>query len=191
MSETAIDLDSLDASLDDLMKAADAADVKDRLMKSVRGEHPKTTETHREDPTHVEPGRGDVGGGMASMSDAGPLDDLMIGKMIASGVPASVVSDFVAYMSDEEDDGDEDEDDMDEYEKGGWSGDEEPLAKSHFDELREDSDIGPGVDASPFMEALTMRTAHSLDAMSKSLRTTASKQANFNTAMGGSVYQLG
>jgi len=189
--EAAVDLDGLDASLDDLLKAADASDVKDRLEKAVRGEHPGSTNYNAVYSGRIdEDGKG--GGGVASMSDAGSIDDLMIGKMIDAGVAAATVADFVAFMkakADEDEEDEEDEEDMEGYYKSGQTG--EPLIKSHAEEWSDDPDIQQAVDASPFMEALTMRTTQALDGLHKSLHTQAVRQTDFNTTMARAVGGLG
>lgn len=193
MSEdAAIDMDGLDASLDDLLKAADSSDVKDRLEKAVRGEHPGSSGYSVVHSGHVDES-GKKGGGIADMGDAGSIDDLMIGKLIDAGVAAATVSDFVAYMkAKQEDDEDEDEDEMEGYYgKSGDDGRGEPLVKSHQKEFLEDGDIAQAVDASPFMEALTMRTTQSLDEMYKSLQRGQLRQQDFNSAMAKAVNKVG
>lgn len=193
MSEEAvIDMDGLEASLDDLLKAADASDVRDRLAKAVRGEHPGSSGVSVAHSGRVdEDGQG--GGGLADMGDAGGIDDLMIGKMIDAGIAAGTVADFVAYMKGKQEE-DEDEEEMDGYYgksdpsqgKGG-----EPLRKSHAQEWSEDPDISEAVDASPFMEALTMRTTQALDQLHKSMMEGQFRQNDFNGKMAKAVGSLG
>lgn len=189
MSDAAVDIDGLDASLDDLLKAADASDVKERLAKAVRGEHPGSSGYNAVYSGHTDED-GKKGGGVASMSDAGPLDDLMIGKMIDAGLSPATVADFVAYMKAkaEDEDEEEDEDEDDGYFKSFRS---EPLRKSHADRFAEDSDIAQAVDASPFMEAITMRTTESLDHLQKGLHAQAVRQNDYNEKLARAVGGLG
>jgi len=188
-AEQAVDVDGLDASLDDLMKAADASDVKDRLMKAVRGEHPGSSGYNAVHSGRIDED-GEGGGGIAGMGDAGEIDDLMIGKMIDAGISAGTVANFVAYMTGEDEDEDEDEDDEEMYRSGGDRRGE-PLFKSHSEEFSEDSDIAQAVDASPFMEALTMRTTDSLDSMHKSIYAQSVRQNDYNGKMARAVVGLG
>lgn len=186
--EAAVDVDGLDASLDDLLKAADASDVRERLAKAVRGEHPGSTGYNAVYSGRVdEDGKG--GGGVASMSDAGTIDDLMIGKMIDAGVAASTVADFVAFMHGAQEEEEEEEEDDDMYRSGQPDG--EPLVKSHAEEFKEDEDIARAVDASPFMEALTMQTTKSLDTLNKSLHAQGVRQNDFNGKMARATAKMG
>lgn len=193
MSENAgpaVDVDGLDASLDDLLKAADASDVRDRLAKAVRGEHPGSTGYNAVHSGRVdEDGKG--GGGIASMSDAGTIDDLMIGKMIDAGVAAATVADFVAFMTAKAEEEDEEDEDDEEMYRSGRSTDGEPLIKSHADEFMDDPDIARAVDASDFMEALTMHTTKALDDLNKSMARTSLRQDDFNGKMARAVASLG
>jgi hypothetical protein len=192
--EQTVTVDSLDASLDDLLKAADASDVKDKLEKAVRGEHPGASSVNYETSGHYDEG-GQAGGGVAGMDEAGSIDDLMIGKMIDAGVAAETVADFVAFMrgaqEDDEDDDDYDEDDEDMYEKGGYDQHGERLQKSYPDEFAADPDIAEAIDASPFMEALTAKTVQAIDELQKSQLRERHGQKKYNSSMAGAVYQVG
>lgn len=192
MSEEAvIDMDGLDASLDDLLKAADASDVRERLSKAVRGEHPGSSGISIAHSGHVDEG-GKAGGGLAGMDDAGGIDDLMIGKLIDAGIAAGTVADFVAYMKGKQEEDEEDDEEMDGYYgKSDRGAGGEPLRKSHAQEWSDDPDISEAVDASPFMEALTMRTTQALDSLHKSMMEGQFRQNDFNGKMAKAVGSLG
>lgn len=193
--EQSVTFDALDASLDDLLKAADAEGVRDKLHKAYGGvsvEHSGHTDE-----------RGAVGGGVADAGDMGGLDNMMIGKMVAklsdAGFSDAQIKAFMTgKQEDEEDDEEDDDDDGEDYGKSQTAGkprsadtspddDDAPLYKS----FTEDPDIEDGVDAAPFMEALTAKTTQTLDNFRKSLRKGFGEQSKVNQAMAGSMYELG
>lgn len=201
MSDT-VDTSELSASLNELIKAANAT-------KLVKGEGVSIDNSGT-----MSDGKSS-GGGQGSMSDAGGLDDLMIAKMSAAGVDAATLSAFRAFMSHEEPDGDEggesDDDEDDEMEgkmgmapqapftraprpspKGGTqkSKSERGLSKA-MDQFRSDGDIEEALDVSPFLEAITARTAEMIDGMRKSHRTAAVDQGKVNAKMAAAMYQIG
>lgn len=195
--EPGTSMEGLDASLDDLMKAADADDLKEKLEKTYGTTHGGGS-TSVEHSGHQEPGKGQVGGGQADYGDAGGLDSMMIGKMREAGVPESTINGFVAYMKGKQEDDEDDEDGEDEDEDVEVNVGKKGKAKKGEDEdydfeksFRDDPDIAESVDASPFMEALTARTVQSIETLNKSLRSSDKKQAKINKAMAAALYQQG
>lgn len=191
--------DSLDASLDDLLKAADASDLKDKLSKAYGGVNVEHT-------GHVEPGRGNVGGGLPDGGDLGTIDNMMIGKMVAklseAGFSESQIRAFMSDGGEEEEEEDEEEDEemvggaggsfvpnqrVGTAKKSGHAGVGETFRKSFM----EDPDIAEAVDAAPFMEALTAKTTQALDTISRSLAKSEKGQTKMNRAMAGAMYQTG
>ena len=211
MSEQTVDTSELSASLNELIKAANAT-------KLVKGEGVSIDNSGT-----MSDGKSS-GGGQGSMSDAGGLDDLMIAKMSAAGVDAATLSAFRAFMSHEEPDADDeggesDDDEDDEMEgkmaappeppfSGGRSGgfaraprpspkggtqkskSERGLSKA-MDQFRSDGDIEEALDVSPFLEAITARTAEMIDGMRKSHRAAAVDQGKVNAKMAAAMYQIG
>lgn len=188
MADERVDVDGLEASLQDLIKAADATD----LAKAYGGTSVEYSGRHDED------GKG--GGGGAEASDIGGLDDMMIGKLTEAGIPADVIAEFGAFMSAKQEEGEEEEEEEEEGEE------EEPAAKmggkvphdrpvpgmgKSMDALRQDADIGDAVDVSPFLEALTARMAEQLDNVRKSHASFQSNQAGVNRAQAAALYQMG
>lgn len=88
-SEQTTTLDALDASLQDLMKAA-ARVTGEPLNKGGDGVSIDNSGTQGSD--------GKQGGGQGSMSDAGKVEDLMIGKLTAAGFNAAAASSIVGMM---------------------------------------------------------------------------------------------
>lgn len=217
--ETTVSEDALIASLDQLVKAAGAEGVVSKLKKG------GIVYSGFEDE------RGKQGGGGASASDAGGLEQMMIGKLVAGGMSqemaAKATSDLMGLINasglvgkqedEEEEEGEEDEEGemsgyargyMDAQKKFGKSmsgGDEEDegedetpavpapkaLRKSHAQQFSEDNDISEGVDASPFLEALTAKTTASLDGLTKSMQAGHARQGSVNKAIAGALYQMG
>jgi len=116
-SNVEVDVSGLEASLNDLVKAADATDL-------VKGKGKDWGSVNRDYSGHNDE-RGKVGGGAAGSGDIGGLDDMMIGKMGETAMSALASAGFsapqiAAFMSgkaedegeDEEDEEDEDEDEM-------------------------------------------------------------------------------
>ncbi len=66
----------------------------------------------------------------------------------------------------------------------------EPLVKS-LDQFRQDPDINDAVDVSPFLEAMTARTAEQIDAVNQTLAKSFGEQTDTNRAMAGAMYQVG
>lgn len=209
-TEETVSDDALLASLEQLVKAAGATETVNKLKKGgiVYSGH--------------EDERGHVGGGGASASDAGGLEQMMIGKLVANGLSQEMAAKAVADMfglataagmlgkQDDMEEGEEDEEEgeeemsayargyMDAQKKFGKSmrgGEEdtgeETLRKSHAEQFTDDSDIANGVDASPFLEALTARTTASLDQLNKSMQLGHKRQDKVNAAMAGAMYQMG
>jgi hypothetical protein len=203
-NEPTIEESALDLSLDALLKAAGAEDTVDQLRKGGQVYSGFNDE------------RGKQGGGGASSSDAGGLDNMMIGKLIAKGMPEvmarQVAGDMMGLLNesgmigrkngDDDEDEDEDEDEMTAYARGymeaskkfGKSDDfedyddgDESFAKS----FREDEDIEPAVDASPFMDQLVARTTGALDGLNKSMKAGRAQQGKVNVAMARAVAQQG
>jgi hypothetical protein len=186
-----VTLEGLDSALTDLVKAAEATDlVKGGLEHSGRVD---------------EKGKG--GGGHADYSDAGGLDNMMVGKMASAGVPADMIADFGEFLAGKAkgDDEDEEDEDEDEENQAGFKGkkygksdaadfdsdiDDEPMQKS-MDSFREDSDIASALDVSPYLEAMTMRTAEQIDDMRKSLTEQAGSQFEVNRRQAAALYQIG
>ncbi len=192
-----LDLDGITTSLDELVKAADATDI---VAKSYGGTNVETSGRYDED------GKG--GGGMAESGDMGGLDDMMIGKMAAALIDQGFSADSIqAFMSAKASDEDEEDDDDMHGEMGMVHGKRpsptgkmersaeptagaEPLSKA-IDDFRQDSDIADAVDVSPFLEALTARTAEALDGIRKSMLTDRTQSANVNRHMAAAVHQIG
>jgi hypothetical protein len=213
MGDEMVDVEGLEASLQDLIKAADATSI----AKAYGGTSVEYSGRYDED------GKG--GGGGAESGDIGGLDDMMIGKLSEAGIPADVISAFSAFMSKEEEEekeseggGDEEEEEEEEGEEGKMSAHKKgkfppepefegkmgkvshgrPTAKSQdydlqksMQEFRGDRDIADAIDVSPFLEALTARTAEQLDGIRKSHGQFANSQADVNRAMAGAIYQMG
>lgn len=201
-NEPTVSEDALEASLGELLKAADAEDVVDQLNKGGQVYSGFQDE------------RGKKGGGGASSSDAGGLDNMMIGKLVAGGMEGeaakAVVGSLFGMLTEagmlgkqngEEEEEEEEDEGMTGYARGyadalakmGKSEDDpsDPLNKSHGEEFREDPEIGEAVDASPFMEAITSRMTGALDGLRKSVGDHRSSQDNVNRKIAGALYQQG
>lgn len=223
-TEQTTSVEALNASLTDLLKAADATSIVDGLRKSV-----STSGSISE-----EGGRGDD---FADSGDAGSIEDLMIGKMVAAGMGAEAARDIAASMrghmgsaptqatsggkgfpmvqhdrvspkgkafgqdeggEEEEEEGEEEE--PEEQPQGKMRGKrgkvppqfaEPGMQKSFAEQFAEDDDITKAVDVSPFIEAITARTADGLDAIAKSVRIGRRDQTRMNKAMAVALYQTG
>lgn len=133
-----VDVDGLEQSLTELVKAADATALVKGAKESAGGKNSLEYSGHEDE-------RGKVGGGGASEADAGVLDDLMVGKMkettmaalADAGYSADQIAGFMhsdeaeeeeeehgkAEDDEDEEDGDEaEEDDEDEDEHGAKHG---------------------------------------------------------------------
>jgi hypothetical protein len=197
--------DTLAASLDSLLKAAGATD---KLRKG------GIVNSGFEDED------GKQGGGQGSKSDAGGIEELMIGKLVASGMDAAAAGEIVGLLNEEgllghkkeeteeeEEEGKHDEDEEDEdmrgYARGyadamakmGKSADAKPagevLEKSIQKSFADDTDIAAGVNATPFLEALVARTTESFGSLAKSMAAQDKKQVEVNVALARAVHQLG
>lgn len=89
-AEQTTTLDALDASLGDLLKAASR----------ITGEPLNKGEGVNIDNSGTIGSDGKQGGGQGSMSDAGKVEDLMIGKLTAAGFNAASVNAIVGMMKD-------------------------------------------------------------------------------------------
>jgi len=180
-----VTLEGLEASLQDLVKAAEATD----LAKAYGG-------TSVEWSGHSDE-RGKVSGGGAEASDMGGLDDMMIGKLIEAGLPADMVSEFAGFMAAKQrnEEPEEEEEEEEEGKAGhGMVSHGRPApsgtAKS-MDAYRADKDVADAIDVSPFLEALTARTADQLDGIRKSQDDFAGHQAFINKHVAAAVAQIG
>jgi len=193
-----LELDGITASLDELVKACDATGV----VKSYGG-------TNVEYSGHYDE-RGKVGGGGAESGDMGGIDDMMIGKMaqtlIDAGYDAGEIQAFMSAKDDEDEDGEDDGEMFGEMSMAPHqrpsahgkmrrsarhaSGEGEPMVKA-MDEFRADSDVADAIDVSPFLEALTVRTADQLDAIRKSLGEHRGQSAKVQRATAAAIYQIG
>ena len=178
-NEPQVDVASLDASLGDLLKAADAQGLQEKLSKAYGG-------VSMEHAGHIEPGRGTVGGGMPGSGDVGRIDNMMIGKMVGAlagaGFSDSAIRAFMKAKMDEDEEEEEEPDGDEDGEDDDDDGDGMPpaYAKSSSHDFRksfaQDPDIAEAVDAAPFMEALTARTTEALGKIAKSMGRSQSKQ---------------
>jgi hypothetical protein len=176
-TEPEIGLDGLQKSLDELVQVADATEQVSKGYGGVSVEH-----SGRMD----EDGKG--GGGQAGSGDVGSLDNMMIAKMTEAGIPAGVISAFTAFLK--KDDEEEEEEEESEKSLDAQPEHEEPIAKS-MDEFREDPDLADAVDVSPFLEALTARTADQLDGIRKSAHVFQTSQNEVNRHLAAAVHQVG
>lgn len=201
-TEPMVGEDALQASLDQLIKAAGAESAVSQLKKG------GIVNSGFEDE------RGKQGGGQASQSDAGGIEEMMIGKMVAGGMSQDAAAALVGFMQEQglmgrqaapEGDEDEDEDEgmegdeegMGAYARGYYdakksmSGKGEPMRKSFAEQFSEDPDLAAGVDASPWLEALTARVTQSLEGLNKSMTTQAGRQNKVNIATAAAIVQMG
>lgn len=191
--ETETTIEGIDASLAELVKAADATD----MLKAYGGVAIDTYGHHDE--------RGAVSGTLADTGDVGSLDSMMIGKMgetlISAGYPADAISAFMAAFQEEEE---EEEEQGLEGRMGkpadtsggvGTNPRVKPTAgggmSKAMDQFRADPDMADSLDVSSFLEALTARTAEQLDHINKSLHGSAAHQAGVNRAQAVATYQMG
>lgn len=203
-----VTVEGMNDALSELVKAADATEL-------VKGDASGIEHTG-----HIDE-RGKVGGGRADRSDAGGLDNMMVAKLSEVGMDAGTIamfSEFVAKQKKDKKDDDEENDeemsaemqdvvsDMHAYAKknGGMkgysypgmgksddgTGTSEPLAKS-MDQFRQDSDIAEAVDVSPYLEAMTTRTAEQIDNLRKSIEEGNSTNAEINRLTAAAMYQMG
>lgn len=198
-TEPTLTEDALQASLDQLIKAAGAESAVSQLKKG------GIVNSGFEDE------RGKQGGGQASGSDAGGIEEMMIGKMVAGGMSQESAQALFGMMKEqgligrqvegeeeeEEEEEGEDGEGMNAYARGYYdakksmSGKGQPMRKSFAEQFSDEPDLAQAVDASPFLEALTARTTQALDGLAKSLERTEGRQGKVNQAMASAVYQLG
>ena len=209
--DSTVTVEGMADALDELVKAADATDI---VKGQVQHDRPGGGGNGVEYSGHNDE-RGKVGGGGASASDEGGIDNMMIGKLTAAGFNAAEIASFAAFKKKEaEGDGDDDADDEEmqamkakmvahkkktgslkgfdpkaEFGKSG-NGEGEPLVKS-FDEFRKDPDVAAAIDVSPYLEAMTMRTAEQIDGLRKSFSERASDQNDMNRKQAAALYQIG
>jgi hypothetical protein len=218
--ENQVDVSGLEASLSELVKAADATDL-------VKGNGVNLDYSGRYDE------RGKGGGGGADRSDEGGLDNMMIGKMEQTVMSALADAGFsapqiAAFMSakdegeeeeeeDSEEDAEEDADEMSGEAGGGFFqhsrpaphgkmagkpsmppfakksaaySEGEPLTKS-IDALRADSDISDAIDVSSYLEAMTGRVAEQMDSLAKGIHGGHVEQRKVNRAFAAALWQTG
>lgn len=196
-------MDALDSTLDDLMKAAEATDLQEKLRKAggVSVEH----------SGHYTEG-GKKGGGLPGSGEQGGIDRMMIAKMTAAltgaGFSSDQVAAFMAGKAEEEEE--EEEEDLDEemegamrdaYAKGyakarsefgksdAWDDDEE--VESFRKSFEDDPTIAEAIDAAPFMESLTAKTTSSLDRIQKSVHDGFASQKQVNRALAAAFFEQG
>jgi hypothetical protein len=208
--EQVVSTDALQASLDDLLKAAGTS--KEEVLSKGSGSDSEMDGTSISTSGH-EDERGKVGGGMAGKGDIGPQSSapwetkMMIAKMMEAGYisPGPNFAGFAGsdYMKElagkmEGDEGKEEEKELKEKElkakaDGGFIPDSRPTPtqKSHSDDFGQDPAIADAIDASDFMEAITTRTTESLDALGKSLAESETRQSGINTATAQAVFEVG
>lgn len=131
---------------------------------------------------------GHQGGGQGDGSC--PIDNMMIAKMIQSGVDVQTAAKFAAFMSgEEEEDDDDDDNNMD---KGNFS-EQEPMGKSFREALEDhlepsESDM---VNVTPYLDGLTSALGEQLDGLHKSVQSGQSQQGRVNKSMAAAVHQMG
>lgn len=197
-------LEGIEKSLGELLQAADATDM---LSKAYGG-------TAVDSYGHVDE-RGKTSGGYADGGEMGGLDSMMIGKMqqalVEQGFSADQIAAFMrGKQSDDEDEDEEDEESAAMSGKpaatGGGVGTNPrvkpsesssmntsmggPYGKS-MDMYKSDPDIAEAVDVSPYLEAMTAKTAEQLDALNKSIGQQSAKQNKMNKAQAVAIYNVG
>lgn len=130
---------------------------------------------------------GKQGGGQGSESDAGPIDNLMIAKMIQAGVDVSHAASFVAFMRGDKKKTDEDE----------WMERSAPaaadLAKSFRDSVvasfpAESADM---LDITPYLDGLTGALGEQLARLDTSIAKSDAKHTGVNTKLAAALHQMG
>lgn len=181
-------LEGIQASLDTLVKAAEATDMVKAYGNVSIDQYGHTDE------------RGETSGGYADSGDIGGTDDMMIGKMqqalIDQGFSADQISAFMRGKQEE------DEDDEDPHAAAlARKGDGKMSrsgnvitptdAKKSMDAFMEDQDIVEAFDVVPFLEGLVSKAAEQIDSLSKSLAEAQHDQREFNQKMAAAVYGIG
>lgn len=198
-NEGQVTIDGIDASLNELVKAAAATE----LIKTYGGVAVDNYGHHDE--------RGDTPGGLAEGGDVGTLDSMMIGKMqqglIEQGFSVDQIVAFMGAKKKKDDDENGDDDGM--YGEMGKPADSSggvatnPRARAtggeagpvnltrSMDAFREDTDIAEAIDVSPFLEALVAKSAEQLDNLHKGMEAAQSGQYAYNKQMAVAIYQIG
>lgn len=201
--EGATTLEGIEKSLGELLQAADATE----MAKAYGG-------TAVDSYGHVDE-RGKTSGGYADAGEMGGLDSMMIGKMqqalVEQGFTADQIAAFMrGKQSDDEDEEEEDEGDTGKMGKpastGGGVGTNPrvkpsdsssmntdmggPYGKS-MDMFKSDPDIAEAVDVSPYLEAMTAKTAEQLDALNKAIHSQSAQQNKMNKAQAVAIYNVG
>jgi len=177
--------DGLGNALDELLKAADATSLSKAATHSGKGSNSVESGGRVDED-------GASSGTLAGDGDVGGLDSLMVAKMSAAGIPAGTINDFAAFMSKEDEDEDEDEgEDEDEEKENPFDKSEGHDFQKSMDAYREDSDLSDTIDVSPFLVALTARTADQLDAIRKSAGAFEGQQAHVNQKLAAALHQIG
>ena len=96
--EPTVEEDSLEASLSDLLKAADAEDTVDALRKGGK-EHSNVSGGVSYDTSGFTDESGKSGGGVTT--DVGTLDSLMVGRMVQDGMPAEQAKALAGFLTSE------------------------------------------------------------------------------------------
>lgn len=211
-AEPEVTLDGIDASLRDLVKAADATD----LTKALGG-------VAVENGGHTDE-RGSTSGGYPETGDVGSLDSMMIGKMqqalIGAGFDAGAIAAFMrGKQGDEEETEDPDEDEEGTQEPpmagkfgkpasteggvkpnprvkpsggkgGGKMGKSLDSLRAHQNE-RGERTIADAMDVSPFLADFVTATSAQLDDMRKSIEEGRDTNADVQRKMAAAVYGIG
>ena len=173
--------DGLGNALDELLKAADATSLSKAATHSGKGSNAVETSGRVDED-------GASSGALAGAGDVGGLDSLMVAKMSAAGIPAGVINAFSAFMKKEDEDEEEEEEGEEEEEAYKSL---EPSFQKSMDVYREDPDLSDTIDVSPFLEALTARTADQLDAIRKSAGSFEGQQNHVNQKLAAALHQIG
>ncbi len=213
-ADEVVTAETLGAALDDLMKAADTADL---LNKGGKVDDNRVEHSGRID----EDGKLESGG-RGTESDTGGIDKMMIGKLADLDFSADQIAVMSAALVGKAKGGDEDEDEsMEGYmrhskshaeaymkehgsmkgymgmphkgspvHKSGDAGEGEPLVKSE-EAYREDARIKDFVDGNDFFEGYIAKTAEQIDSVNVSLRKGFGEQATVNSGIAGALFQMG
>lgn len=172
--------DALDATLKNLLDSVEKTDLNKGGVEN--------------SGTHGSGGK--QGGGQGSESDAGPIDNMMIAKMIQAGVDVKTAGQFADFMAAKmRGDGDDDEDDEDYGKSSAALGKEfaEQLTKSFREHLSEnlDSEADTMVDITPYLDGLTTTVGEQLEGLNKALAASHASQDKINKALARAVHQMG
>lgn len=170
MSTENTSADALDQTLNQLLNVAEATDLAKGGVEN--------------SGTHGSGGK--QGGGQGSEGDAGPIDNMMIAKMIQAGVDVQTAAKFAAFMSEDEDD--------DEVEKSGAGAEgAEPLTKSLREAVTENlaPEDAEMVNVTPYLDSLTTALGGQLETLDKSIRAGRTEQGKLNKSMAKALHQVG